>query len=349
MVTVVPAAQLDDYLVRLYRAAGMTRAGARTVAGAQVEADLRGVFGHGSRLAPGYAEKLRCGRLNPRPTVRAVQSGEGCLVLDGDLAPGALAARYAVEAATDRAHRTGLGLVAVRNAGHAGALGVPAAHLARLGLVGVLAAQTSSPSVAVLGGPGTALLGNCALAVAVPGPDAKRPVLVDLAAGAMSWGRLHEHARAGRELPEGCALDERGRATRDAAAATVLLPSGERGQALAIVLELLVGALTGSSTLPRGADGRGLLCLAIDPDRLGTATRLSGAVAEFAHALAEHSARLPGDRAWAHHDHARNHGIALNRHDLAALIAAGHPHVRAPRSWTQTTARPGINPTEAPL
>ncbi|MEK8146148.1 hypothetical protein NKH18_47870 [Streptomyces sp. M10(2022)] len=39
-ITVRPE-ELTDYLIRLYLAAGMTRRGARTVAAAQIEADLR--------------------------------------------------------------------------------------------------------------------------------------------------------------------------------------------------------------------------------------------------------------------------------------------------------------------
>ncbi|MEU5619102.1 Ldh family oxidoreductase [Streptomyces sp. NPDC052071] len=326
--------ELTDYLIRLYLAAGMTRRGARTVAATQVEADLRGVAGHGSRLAPGYVAKLRSGRLTARPKMIRRPAGAGCLVLDADRAPGPLAVEHAVSFAATGAPRQGVALVIVRNAGHAGALGVGAAQLARRGLVGVLAAQTSGPSVAVLGGPGTALLGNSALAVAVPGTDPQRPALLDMAAGSMSWGRLHEHALTGRQLPDGCALDQAGQPTRDPGRAAVLLPSGERAQALVIVLELLVGALTGSPALPCGDDGRGLLCLAIDPARLGTGGQLAGAVAEVALALSEHGARLPGERAWAHHDHAATQGISLAEPDLAALIAAGEPHVHPPPAWT---------------
>ncbi|WP_073967484.1 Ldh family oxidoreductase [Streptomyces sp. CB02460] len=346
MAIAVLSEELTDYLIRLYLAAGMSRRGARTVAVAQVEADLRGVVGHGSRLAPGYVAKLRSGHLTARPKMTRRSAGAGCLVLDADRAPGALAVKHAVSFAATGARCQGVALVIVRNAGHAGALGVGAAQLGRRGLVGVLAAQTSGPSVAVLGGPGTGLLGNSALAVAVPGPDPHRPVLLDMAAGSMSWGRLHEHARTGRQLPEGCALDQGGQPTRDPERAAVLLPSGERAQALVIVLELLVGALTGSPALPCGDEGRGLLCLAIDPARLGTGGQLAAAVAEVALALGEHGARLPGQRAWSHHDHAAARGIRLAEPDLAALIAAGDPHVPPPPAWT---TRHNDNSTEVLL
>ncbi|MEK8146147.1 Ldh family oxidoreductase [Streptomyces sp. M10(2022)] len=80
--------------------------------------------------------KLRGGRLTARPKMTRRPAGAGCLVLDADRAPGPLAVEHAVSFAATRASRQGVALVVVRNAGHAGALGVGAAQLARRGLVG---------------------------------------------------------------------------------------------------------------------------------------------------------------------------------------------------------------------
>ncbi|MFJ1756476.1 Ldh family oxidoreductase [Kitasatospora sp. NPDC088134] len=333
----VPAAELSSFLVRLFKRTGMNRSGARTLAAALVEADLRGIPGHGSRLAPGLAAKLCDGRLNPRPVVTTLHTGTSVAAMDADLAPGPVAARHAVSAAAHLARRTGTALVTVRRTGHAGALGIPAGQLARRGLIGLVAAQTSGRSVAVLGGPGTVLLGNPALAVAVPAAGPRPPALVDLASASMSWGRVHQHEREQRPLPPGTALDQHGQPTTDPTAAAALLPSGPRAQGLAIVLELLVGALTGGSALPDGGEGRGLLCLAIDPTRLGSGDELTAAVADVSTALAEHRARLPGERAFAHRAQAAAHGVPVDRADLDRLIAAGAPAVRPPSTWIRTT------------
>ncbi|MFB8087790.1 Ldh family oxidoreductase [Streptomyces sp. NPDC055992] len=343
MVTRINAAELADYLERLYRSVGMTRGGSRSMAATHVEADLRGIPGHGSRLAPDYLAKLRNGHLNVRPRMTALADTAASLALDGDLAPGPVAAGAAVAAAVQRARRSGVGVVTVRGAGHAGALGVHAARAARRGLVGLVAAQTSSASVALYGGSGRPVLGNSALSIAVPGPVPEEPVLVDMATGAMSWGVLHQHARSGRPLPDGCALDERGLPVRDASKASVLLPGGGgRGQGLAIVVELLVGALTGSDPLPSGDAGRGLLCLAIDPGRLGVASHLVSAVHEVGLAVrTPGGARMPGDRAWAHRSHAETHGITIDEADLRRLVDLGTRSVAAPGSWTDhLAARP---------
>ncbi|MFI1184297.1 Ldh family oxidoreductase [Streptomyces sp. NPDC020799] len=330
--TRIPALELADYLGRLYRAAGMSRGGAHTMAVAHVEADLRGIPGHGSRLAPTYLAKLRTGRLNPRPRVAVRHEGAVWLGLDADRAPGPVAARLAVAVSVRRARHHGVGLVYVRRTGHAGALGVAASRAAQRGLVSVLAAPTSSASVALLGGTGAALLGTAAFAVGVPGPDPDQPIVVDLAAASGSWGRVHQRARMGQDLPEGWALDAARCPVRNPHQAAVLLPSGERGQALAIILHLLLGAITGTAPLPTGAEDRGLLSLVLDPVVLGVGSPAS-AMDEVCRAVREQGARMPGDRAWAHRTAARQGGIELDDEDLAALVTAGLPDVCAPRGW----------------
>lgn len=330
------AGDVRAYLRALFRSVGMTREGARTMADSLIEADLRGLPGHGARLAPGYLAKLTGGRLNPRPKLTVVTESASSVALEGDLAPGPLAARAAVGAAVLRARGTGAAVVTVRRCGHAGALGVHASRPAGQGLICLLAAQTSSASVALHGGPGGPVLGNSAIALAVPGADPERPVLLDLAAGALSWGAVGALGRAGLPLLSGAALDAGGAPTTDPGAAAVLLPRGQgAGQGLSVILELLVGALTGSAPLPGGGDGRGLLCLVIDPARLGAAGQLLVGVRVVGDAVrAPGGARMPGDRTWARRQAAAGH-IVLDDADMAALIAAGRPRIRAPARWEQ--------------
>lgn len=335
MVTVVRARDLAGYLESLYRAAGMSGEDAATMAAAHVEADLRGIPGHGSRLAPGYLAKLRDGRLRPRPRMTTVSQAGATLCLDAVLAPGPVAARRAAEASIRLARAHGTGLVIARRTGHAGALGTAATWVAAQGLICVLAAPSSSPSVALLGGTGTALLGNSALAVALPAPG--QPAVLDMAASSASWGRIRQLARAGQSLPAGSALDSRGQPARDPSGAAVLLPAGERGQAAAIILQAILGALSGSSVLPDGSEGRGLLALVIDPACLGPAS-MAGAVGALARAVRDDGARMPGDRAHAHRAAALHDGITLDDADLAALITAGLPAVPAPPAWSTPTA-----------
>ncbi len=342
MVTRVCGEQLRVHVEAVFRAAGLTFGGARVMAETYVEADLRCIPGHGCRLVPGLLAKLRDGRLNARPRI-AVERRDGVgVVLDADHAPGPLALRAATVQAGRRAEDCGVGLVAVRRSGHAGAIGIGATRLADRGLIGVVGAQTSAPSLALRGGTGAPVLGNSAFALAFPGGE--HPVLVDLAAGPISWGRLHQDGRAGRELPDGLAVDQRGRHTRSHADAAALLPGNGRSQALALALELLVGVLTGSSPLPTGQEGRGLFCLAIDSARLTTTDHLAAGVEALARAVRDDGARMPGDRAWSARSAALTHGVALDDDVLDALNHAGDLPAGAPPLVPLTSARIGGSP-----
>jgi LDH2 family malate/lactate/ureidoglycolate dehydrogenase len=319
---------LKAYLVLLYQAVGTSAAAARIIASAQVETDLCGVATHGSRMAPRYLAALADGRLKARPRPTVLADGPVCLALDADHAPGPLAAATAMRRAQRRAASHGMGVVTVRGAGHPGAVGTYAAQAARAGLVGIVAAQTSSPSVAPHGG-STPVLGNTALAIAVPG-QGDAPVLLDMACGALSWGRVRDLSATGKKLPPGAALDIDGRPTRSPQHARVLRTfGGAKGSALAMVLELLVGALTGSSLLPSDGEGRGLLCLALAPWHLEPGHRLGERVVEVCEAVRTSDGalgtgtRIPGDRAWSARRAALVHGIPLAGHHLHALTDAG--------------------------
>lgn len=321
--TRIPARELGRFLTGLYRSAGMSPRAAAGVAAAQVEADLRGLTGHGSRLAPSYLRKLRSGELNPRPRIRVETERGVCVaLLHGDRAPGPLAAGIAVRTAVRGCREHGVGLVAARGVGHAGAVGVFASRAARHGLIGIVAAQTSAASVALSGGTGLPVLGNSAVAVAVPGPDPRRPVLLDMAAAALSWGSVHQLGRHGQPLPPGVALDRHGHPAIRAGDAAVLLADGGRGQAFALLTEILVAVVTGSPLPRTGQDERGLVCLVIDPGRVTPGDDPAAGIARLAHTVRGQGSRLPGDRAWAHRTTAAASGLALADLDVCALLGA---------------------------
>src|SRR3546814_10585863 len=99
------------------------------------------------------------------------------------------------------------------------------------------------------------------------------------------WCSSDLSAEAGREIPEGWALDPAGHPTTDARAALAgsLLPfGGARGANIALMVELLAAGLTGANwsreapPFNKGAKspGAGLFILAIDP-LAGFAARLN--------------------------------------------------------------------------
>jgi L-2-hydroxycarboxylate dehydrogenase (NAD+) len=175
---------------------------------------------------------------------------------------------------------------------------------ARAGIV-AMAFGNCGPLMAPYGGT-RRLLGTNPISFAFPA--APHPILVDLATSAVSVGEVLERMGAGEKLPEGRALDEDGRPTRDPAAARAgaLLPFGaHRGGALAVAVQLLAGAFTGSAPIPPQGRDYGLLLVGFGRGMFAGDAGYDAAVNEF---VAQYTSvpsragcevRLPGSRRYA--------------------------------------------------
>ena len=106
-------------------------------------------------------------------------------------------------------------LAAVRGANHLGILAPYAEAVADQGMIGI--ALTTSEALVHPSGGRTAMIGTNPVAIAVPArPD---PLVLDMATGEVSMGRILRHAELGEPIPPGWAVDAAGEPTTDAAAA----------------------------------------------------------------------------------------------------------------------------------
>ncbi len=269
--------------------AALARCGAGAAAAAAVldclvEADRRGVHTHGLIRLPTYVAQARSGEIAAGAAPVVVHADGPTALVDGRLAFGALTATFALDDAATRALEFGVGATAALNGTHFGAAGHFALQAARRGLVGIVATNTPA-AVAPFGG-SESRLGNNPISIAAPMPAGTPPFVLDIALSQVSRGAIKLAELAGEAIPEGWALDADGRATTDPAAALLgaLLPfGGHKGYGLAIAVELLTSALSGSGISPRlvntgltggaapgaaGAErGTGSLYLVLDPAR----------------------------------------------------------------------------------
>src|SRR5207249_156967 len=137
--------------------------------------------------------------------------------------------------------------VAVRNSNHFGATAYYALLAAREGLIGI--ALTNSPPAMAPWGGRDPLFGTNPIAIAAPTDG--DPLVIDMATSLVAKGRIVLAQQAGQtEIPAGWALDSEGRPTRDAAEAlkgTVTPLGGHKGSGLALMIDLLCGALAGAA------------------------------------------------------------------------------------------------------
>lgn len=242
----VDAADLRQFTVDVFEAVGLSTEDAWIVSEALVGADLRGVHSHGVQNLPRWARGYAHGLLNAEPRCELVVDAGALCIMDGDRGLGAVVGRRAMDLAIARAQASGVAMVGVRNSSHFGT----AASLAMRALdhdqIGYC--TTNGPAVMAPWAGRDSVLCNNPFSYAIPTRDAP-PIVFDAACSASARGRIRAHARDGEPIPLGWAIDSEGSDTTDAARALTgaVLPFGaHKGYGMAVVNEVLAGALTGA-------------------------------------------------------------------------------------------------------
>ncbi|WP_299432283.1 Ldh family oxidoreductase [uncultured Meiothermus sp.] len=290
-----------------------------------LEAEIEGNVGHGLTRIAQYTSQIQAGGLNPRPQMRLERTKPSVAVLHADGAPGPVAGLFAVRALAQMTREQGSATLAVRGAGHSGVLSAYVGRLAQQELVALAFANTP-PAIA----PGPVLGTN---PIALGAPAYPHPVIIDASISVVARGKIIAASKKGDPIPEGWALDKEGQPTTDARAALEgsLLPMGDgKGFALAVLVEILAGALAGdvlSPDLPlpwmppEQAAKPGLLLLAFDPGAFGPG--YASRAAQLIHALEAVGGRIPGARRTALREKALQEGVDVNEMLQAELGKLG--------------------------
>jgi LDH2 family malate/lactate/ureidoglycolate dehydrogenase len=241
----VPPAALAALASDVFVHCGVPRTDADIGAEVAIWAQLHGSDSHGIVHLPLYTRGLLDGTIKSNPAFSTHQTMPCCAVLDADHGLGLVASRRALDMAIGYAKSHGLGAVAVRNSSHFGAAGYYAERAAEQGLIG-LSFSNAQPAIAPTGSR-EGLLGTNPIGAAFPLPNAD-PIVADMATATVARSRIRHALAAGQTtIPEGWALDPRGRPTTDPAAAvkgSILPIGGPKGYALALMVEIFCSALS---------------------------------------------------------------------------------------------------------
>lgn len=267
-----PLERIRRFVHDTYVALGAAPDDAAIVADVLATADRFGIGSHGIQRLGYYVERIRA--KVTRPGARAVVASEtpATQVLDGAHGLGHVIAHRAMTTAIEKAHRVGLGAVAVRNSTHYGIAGyyaLMAAARDQIGITTTNARPCQAPTF------GTApMFGTNPLACAAP-TDEETPFVFDAALSITQRGRVEVAQRQGAPMPEGVAVNAAGQTETDPArllrdfmaGEAALLPlgglgealGGHKGYGLSLVVEILSAALQGGSFLHglSGGDAEG--------------------------------------------------------------------------------------------
>src|SRR6195952_3502694 len=279
---IVDHVRLLAFTNRIVAAGGRLPAATAIVAEHLVEANLRGHDSHGVGMLVAYVRDLEAGTLKVNQKPEIVSDTGTISVWDAHAGYGQVVARQAVEWAIAAAQKHGVAVNGLRNAHHIGRVGTYGEIAARAGMVGLHFVNVASgpPPVAPFRGREGRFLTN-PVCIAIPGTATNEPILLDFATSRVAMGKVRVAHNAGKPMLDGALLDHAGQPTTNPAVMYteprgVVLPFGDhKGSGLALVCELLAGAIVGSASVstntpPERGIINGMLSIVIDPGRLSS-------------------------------------------------------------------------------
>ncbi|MBA7531307.1 putative oxidoreductase YjmC [subsurface metagenome] len=213
-------------------------------------ANLRGIDSHGIMRFPPYVRRLVEGGAKINPQIKKVREESSMILIDGDSGMGQIVSMYATKLAIDKAKKVGISIVGVKNSSHFGAASYYTIKMAEKNMVGI--SMTNGLTVMAAWGGVKRVIGNNPLSIAAPYKKDK-PVVLDMAMSKVSGGKVRLAAKNNQKIPQDWIIDPQGKKTDDPnnlAKGGALLPFGEyKGYGLAVMIEILVGILTGAGRL----------------------------------------------------------------------------------------------------
>lgn len=226
---------------------GVAAQNAQIIADCLILADLRGVDTHGTNRIPSYMERVRQGVLDARAAPTLTQTTPVVAQVDGQNGFGFLAAHAGMARAVEMAREFGIGFVSVKHSNHFGMSAWVVQQALDAGMMS-LVFTNSSPALPVWGGR-ERIMGVSPLACGAPA-GRERPFVLDMAPSVAARGKVYKAMRRGEKIPGDWALDRDGEPTDDPEEALggVMLPmGGPKGSALAVMMDVFSGVLSGSA------------------------------------------------------------------------------------------------------
>jgi len=258
----VPIDKLINFMVDALVAMGIPSEDAHKIADVLITSDLWGVRSHGVAHLKMYHERMKKGLQLPVTKWAVVIDTPTTAVIDGGNGMGMVVGYQSMNLAIQKAHKYGLGAVAVRNSSHYGVAGYYPLMAVREGMVG-LSVTNAHPSTAPTFGV-KPMLGTNPIAIAAP-TDEPFPYMYDAATSIVPRGKIEVAARANKPIPEGWVINQDGVSATDSSTMIAemnkdqlaLLPvggmgelmGGHKGYGLATMVEIFSAAFQNGAYL----------------------------------------------------------------------------------------------------
>ena len=298
------------------RKVGFTREEAATIATHLVDASLWGYEFAGLPRIPVIAERPELKK--PRTPLVIIKESPVSALLDGGNNVGYINILRAAEIAIDKARKSGIAIIGVRNSWFSGRNAYYLEKIARAGFAAIYIAS-STPTVVPPGARRKAL-GTNPMAIALPGKT--NPFIFDTGTAAVMSGELTMKAFLGEAFSEVVGIDKHGSPTRVASELIEggVFPFGEhRGYGLSIAIQAL-GLMAGARMRNGDVSDFAHLFIAFDPELFMPTEQFTAELEELLMKIKNlprqpgvREIRIPSERGFREREIRRHQGILVNK------------------------------------
>lgn len=279
--------------------------------------DLYGIDSHGVQRLVRYHKSIEKGMIDMKANAKIVFETPVSAVIDGMNGMGQLIGYDAMTLAIEKAKKSGMAIVTVRNSNHYGIAGYYANMACKEGLIGVSMTNTKAIMVPTFGR--LAMLGSNPIAVAMPAEPYS--FFFDSSTTVVTRGKLELYNKLDKPLPQGWAIDASGKGSSDASevldniianAGGGILPLGgefeqtgsHKGYGYGMLCEIFTAILSlGTTSNHTYTNGVGGIChsfMAIDPAIFGDPAEIKKNFSCFLQELRESPKAEGAERIYTH-------------------------------------------------
>lgn len=309
--------QLNTFCCDAFVKFGFTAEEAKKITDVLLLSDIYGIESHGMQRLVRYHKGIEKGLIHVDAKPEVIFETPVSAVIDGHDGMGQLISIKAMELAIEKAKKTGMAVVSVKNSNHFGIAGYYAKMACDQGLVGF--AMTNSEAIAVPTYARKAMLGTNPIAIAVPADP--YPFFFDASTTVVTRGKLEVYNKLSKPLPEGWALDENGKPCSEAdrvlknivdkrgggimpLGGDTEMMGGHKGYGYAMLCEIFCsvfsGGLTSNHTHMNGKGGTCHGFMVIDPKCFGDAEALKERFSTFLQELRDAPKAEGQERIYTH-------------------------------------------------
>lgn len=340
----VPVEPLQDLVKETFIAAGCRPGEGRRIAKYLIRANLAGHDSHGVIRVPRYLAWKEQGMVVANRKLAIVNESDSFAVVDGQHGFGQSIGPQAVDLGITKAKKAKVAIITLRHSGHLGRIGEWSERAAAAGLVSIHFVNVAGSQLVAPFGGVDRRLSTAPFSVGVPLAD-RAPVILDFATSVVAEGKVLVAAFGGKPLPERSLIEPDGSMSQNPLTlygdhrpfdprkgpGAIRAMGEHKGSGLALMCELLGGALTGSGCAGPGARriANGMLSIYMEPEAFAADGAFAAEVKSYIDFFASSrpaspngEVLLPGDPERRNKEQRLKEGVPLSDDALRAILDA---------------------------